>query len=139
MNNKDNKMFKIAKEVATMSDFPRIHVGAVVTEGKTIISTGYNSYKTNPIQHRYNKYRILNNYDSSIAKEHAEIHALSRLIGKNEIDWTKVSIYIYREKNDGLPACSRPCPACMKLIKDLNIKNIYFIDENNNFCKERSL
>ena len=64
--------------------------------------------------------------------------ALSHLIGK-EIDWKKVSIFTYRELKNGKPACSRPCIACMALIKDLGIKNIYYIDESGNFVKERVL
>lgn len=138
MTNREKRIFNIAKEVASFSDFKGPHIGAVVVDGKTIISTGYNSYKTRPLQHRYNIYRNFENYESSIPSQHAEIGALSHLIGK-EIDWSNVSIFTYRELKNGKRACSRPCVACMSLIKDLGIKNIYFIDENGNYTKEKTL
>lgn len=139
MNKRESHLFNVAREVSRMSDFHAQHLGAVVVEGKTIISTGFNTQKTNPTQHRYNFYRNFNHPEKSIPKCHAEVSALNHLIGKKDIDWNNVSIYVYREWKDGSPACSRPCVACSKLIKDLGIKNIYFIDEEGNYCKERTL
>ena len=92
MTNREKRIFNIAKEVASFSDFKGPHIGAVVVVGKTIISTGYNSYKTRPLQHQYNIYRRFENYKNSIPNQHAEMGALSHLIGK-EINWKKVSIF----------------------------------------------
>lgn len=138
MTNKEKRFFNIAKEISLLSNFKGPHIGAVVIEKNRILSTGHNSTKTRPLQHRYNIYRNFEDYDHSCAKEHAEIAALSPLIGK-EIDWKKVSIFIYRELKNGKIACSKPCAACSKLIKDLGIKNIYYIDEFGKYCKERVL
>ena len=138
MTNREKKIFNIAKEVSSFSNFKGTQIGAVLVVVKTIISTGYNSYKTRPLQHQYNIYRKFEDYRNSIPSQHAEMSALSHLIGK-EIDWKKVSIFTYRELKNGEPACSRPCIACMALIKDLGIKNIYYIDESGNFVKERVL
>lgn len=138
MTKREESLFNIAKEVSTFSDFAGPHIGAVVVCGKTILSTGYNSNKTRPLQHKYNIYRHFQDYQTSIALGHAEINALSRLIGK-EIDWERVSIFVYRELKSGEKACSRPCRACLKLIKDLGIKNIYYTDEYGNYCKEKVL
>lgn len=138
MTRREESLFNIAKEVSTFSDFVGPHIGAVVVSGKTILSTGYNSNKTRPLQHKYNIYRHFQDYENSVALGHAEINALSRLIGK-EINWERVSIFVYRELKSGKKACSRPCCACLKLIKDLGIKNIYYIDEYGNYCKERVL
>lgn len=136
MTKRENSFFMIAKEMATFSDFNGPHIGAVVVDNKTILSTGYNSYKTRPLQHRYNIYRHFKDYDTSYASGHAEINALSRLIGK-EIKWDKVSIFIYRELKNGSRACARPCVACMQLIRDLGIKNIYYTNEFGEYCKEK--
>lgn len=138
MNNREKRMFNIAKEVSKLSDFDRTRIGAVVTEGKRIISTGYNSTKTSPLQHKYNIYRNFEEYDTSTPKQHAEIDALSHLIGK-PIEWNKVSIFTYRERKNGQKGCSRPCVACMALIKKLGIKQIYYIDQFGNYCKEKVL
>ena len=115
MTHKEERMFNIAREISLLSNLHRARVGAVVVTGNRILSTACNS---------------------QIPKEHAEIAALSPLIGK-EIEWSKVSIFTYRELKNGKHACSRPCPACSRLIRDLGIKNVYYVDENGNFVKER--
>lgn len=138
MNNRDKKFFRIARDVSLLSDFHNARVGAVVVNGKVVMSTGHNSNKTRTMQHYYNIYRNFTSYSSSIPKQHAEIAALSHLVGK-DIDWSKISIYVYRELRNGTRACSRPCKACMALIKKLGIKNIYYIDENGNYVKEKIL
>lgn len=136
MTKKERRFFKMAREASLLSNFKIARVGAVVVQGNCILSLGHNSTKTRPLQHRYNIYRHFQNYEESVPRQHAEIDALSPLIGK-EIDWSRVSIYIYRELRDGTPACSRPCEACMRLIKDLEIHDIYFIDENGHYAHER--
>lgn len=136
MNRRIKSYFNIAKEISKLSNFNGPHIGAVVVEGKTVISTGFNSKKTRPLQERANKYRHFESYHGAVPMQHAEIAALSHLIGK-EIDWSNVSIYVYRELLDGNRACCRPCAGCMKVIKDLGIKRIYYIDELGNFAVEK--
>lgn len=136
MTHKEQRFFNIAKEMSQLSNFSRARVGAVVTSGKRILSASCNSTKTRPLQFYYNKYRNFEDYKNSNSCEHAEISALSPLIGK-EIEWDKVSIYTYRELKNGKRGCSKPCEACSKLIKELGIKNVYYIDEDGDFIKER--
>ena len=136
MTHKEQRFFNIAKEMSQLSNFSRARVGAVVTSGKRILSASCNSTKTRPLQFYYNKYRNFEDYKNSNSCEHAEISALSPLIGK-EIEWDKVSIYTYRELKNGKRGCSKPCPACSKLIKELGIKTVYYIDEDGVFIKER--
>lgn len=136
MTHKEQRFFNIAKEMSQLSNFSRARVGAVVTSGKRILSASCNSTKTRPLQFYYNKYRNFEDYKNSNSCEHAEISALSPLIGK-EIEWDKVSIYTYRELKNGKRGCSKPCPACSKLIKELGIKTVYYIDEDGDFIKER--
>ena len=136
MTHKEQRFFNIAKEMSQLSNFSRARVGAVVTSGKRILSASCNSTKTRPLQFYYNKYRNFEDYKNSNSCEHAEISALSPLIGK-EIEWGKVSIYTYRELKNGKRGCSKPCEACSKLIKELGIKTVYYIDEDGDFIKER--
>lgn len=136
MTHKEQRFFNIAKEMSQLSNFSRARVGAVVTSGKRILSASCNSTKTRPLQFYYNKYRNFEDYKNSNSCEHAEISALSPLIGK-EIEWDKVSIYTYRELKNGKRGCSKPCEACSKLIKELGIKTVYYIDEDGDFVKER--
>jgi deoxycytidylate deaminase len=135
MNSKEMSMFLAAKAVAKTSDYDGVHIGCVVCYGRNILSVASNSKKTHTLQMIYNKFK---DFDTSIYqnKVHAEVHALSWLIGK-EIDWSKVSVYIYREWKDGTPAISKPCPSCYHLMKDLGIKYVYYIDKFGVFTKRK--
>ena len=138
MTNREMRFFNVAREVSLLSNFKGPHIGAVVVEGNRILSTAYNSNKTHPLQHRYNIYRHFETYDHSQPKSHAEIAALSPLIGK-EINWNRVSIFVYREDQHGNRLCCKPCEACSRLINDLGIKNIFYINKFGNYVKEKVL
>lgn len=137
-----NKYFKLAKNASEMSDYNRknIHIGAVLVYKKNIIATGWNTNKTSPIQYKYNKYREENceNYRQYSADDHPScIHAeMKTLIDTRDmdIDWKKVSIYVYRDSHGDLRNC-RPCPSCMKALKDRGIKLIHYTTEDG-FCRE---
>ena len=138
MTNREMRFFNVAREVSLLSNFKGPHIGAVVVEGNRILSTAYNSDKTHPLQHRYNIYRHFGTCDQSQPKSHAEIAALSPLIGK-EINWNRVSIFVYREDQWGNRLCCKPCEACSRLINDLGIKNVFYINKFGNYVKEKVL
>jgi deoxycytidylate deaminase len=121
--------------MAKNSDYKRIHIGCVITYKGIPISFGFNSNKTHPMQKRYNKFRIPN-YDECdcIPKVHAEIAALSKL-KKNELNPKKVELFIYRMMDKDKYGMARPCPSCMKAIKDFGIRKIYYTTEDG-FAKE---
>lgn len=117
-----------AKKVAFLGDYYPYRLGCVAVYNKQhIISIGYNSNKTHPIQQEYNKYRNFNNLHNYCPdKIHAEIHCLSSLKSFIDLDYSKVSLYIVRIKRDEEVAMARPCKACMTYIKELGIKKIYY-------------
>lgn len=115
--------FKAAATMAQLSDFPRVKVGCCAVYGHRIISSGFNTSKTDPVQKRYNKYRFS---EDTPAAAHAETVCLKPLIGRDDIDFKKIDLYVYRSDKKGAPLLARPCPSCMQLIKDLGIRNIYF-------------
>lgn len=122
-----NKYFELAKQACKFSDNKQHQLGAVITYKGRILSTGYNTNKTNPVQEQYNKFR---GYDVTTAKNslHAEISAILKCKDM-KIDWNKANIHIYREHKNGVKALAKPCKACEKAIKDLGIKNIYYTIE----------
>ena len=127
MTRKQKSFFEAAEAMSKTSEFPRVHIGCVVTNGNhRIISSGVNSTKTHPIQKKYNKERFDEDTTHSL---HAELDGLLPLLKEN-IDFSKVEVYTYRELYDGTMAMSRPCPSCMKLIKDLGIRNIYYTTQD---------
>lgn len=131
MTKKQKSFFAVAKAMSTMSVFPRAHIGCVVTDGHRIISSGFNSSKTHPLQKKYNRERFT---EDTIHSLHAEISALLPLIKEN-IDFSKVELYTYRMFANGQLAMSRPCPSCMALIKELGIKKIFYTTEDGYACE----
>ena len=127
--------FEAARAVSKLSDFPRINIGAVAVYKHHIISSGYNSNKTAPIQKQYNIYRFSDETPHAL---HAEIACLKSLVGRHDIDFKYVDLYIYREGKNHELALSRPCPSCMKLISELGIRNIYYTN-NGGFSHEEIL
>lgn len=132
-----NKFFELAKNSSTMSDYKKknIHIGAVLVYKNKVIANGYNTKKTSPIQYKYNKYRELNcgedrDYiaDNHLATIHAEMKCLIDSKDMN-VDWSKVSIFIYREHN-GVQRLCKPCPSCEKALRDRGIRHIYYTTEN---------
>ena len=138
LNKFDYKYFNKAKQIASISDYPKIHVGCVAVYHGQIVAIGCNSNKTHPIQKYYNKFREPDGEDItmvSMPKLHAEINCLNQLKHLN-INFSKVKLYIYRIRNDQPYGMSRPCPSCMVAIKDLGIRDIYYTT-NNGFCYEK--
>ena len=72
----------------------------------------------------------------SLPKVHAEVHAISKVRNKN-INWKWSELYVYREYKNGKPALSKPCKACQRLINDLGIKTVFYIDKHGNLVKEK--
>ena len=126
-----NRYFEVAREASRDSDFPRHKLGAVVVYKGNTLAVGHNSCKTSPIQKRYNRVR---NYSTEASYghtncTHAELNCINK-IKYLDIDFSKVSLFIYRQHKNGTKALARPCPACSKLIRDMGIKNIYYTVEN---------
>ena len=62
---------------------------------------------------------------------HAEMMAI--INAKDlDIEWSKCYLFVYRRNKLNC----RPCNACMKIIKDIGIKNIFYTD-NNEYVYER--
>jgi deoxycytidylate deaminase len=125
INKRNIRYFELARKASEFSDFDMHHLGCVIIYKNYILSVGYNTNKTHPIQMQYNKYRNFNNPDNVKHKLHAEVAALSK-IKDLDIDWSKVEIYIYRENKNGKPALSYPCIGCRNYIKIVGIKHLYY-------------
>lgn len=119
--------FKAAKAVSEMSDFKQHKIGVVAVYKHKVISSGYNSYITNPLQKKYNKFRF--NTDMTLHSKHAELDCLLPLINRRDIEFSRISLYIYRQHKSGVLGLARPCESCFNLIKDLGIRNIYYSTE----------
>lgn len=128
------RYFKFAREASMRATYTGSHrfspmIGAVAIYKGTIVATAWNTNKTSPLQARYNVYRFCADTPD---KAHAEVSLIQKLRWKfgDSLDWTKVSIYLYREYKNGMLAPSRPCPSCTALLKELGIKKIYYTTED---------
>lgn len=123
LRNVDYRYFEKARQVAAVSDYPKIHVGCVAVYQGQVIALGCNSNKTHPTQKFYNRFR--EESDVLLPKLHAEINCINQLKWMN-VNFSKVKLYIYRIGNDRDFRMARPCPSCMAAIKDLGIRDIYY-------------
>ena len=132
LTKKNYRLFNMAKNMAEMSTFYKAQIGCVLAYGNKVISSGFNCEKTHPLQNIYNAER----FEGGEAKLHAETHAIIPLL-KKEVDWKNVSLYVCRygkKTNDGKSniemSMARPCKSCMKMIKDLGIRDIYYTTDD---------
>lgn len=123
MTNRDYSFFGAAKEVSKLSPYPRHHLGCVIVDKNRIVSSGFNSDKSNPLQKRYNAVRFS---ADTPHKLHAETAALLPLLKSRDMDLSRLKVYLYREHADGTFAMSRPCPSCMAMFHDAGIKHLYY-------------
>lgn len=131
--NVDYRYFEKARQVATISDFSKFHIGCVAVYQGQVIGLGFNCNKTHPKQKFYNRYREQS--ENMLPKLHAEISCLNQ-IRNLDINFSKVKLYIYRIRKDQPFGLARPCPSCMAAIKDLGIKEIYYTT-NEGYSYER--
>ena len=127
------KFFEKAKAASEMSDYKRIKIGAVIVYKNRVVSVGWNTTKTNPLQKSLNHLRF--KADEYCASLHAEMMAFLRL--PYGLDHRNLSIYVYRENRFGELRMSRPCPSCISKIKELGINNIYYTSTDGGYCHER--
>jgi len=136
----NKRYFKFAREAAMKATYIGTRsspaIGAVCVYKKSIVATAWNTNKTSPLQAQYNIFRYR---DSDTApKAHCEVNLIQKLRWRfgDSIDWSKVDIYLYREYKNGKLACSRPCVSCLQLLKDLQIKRIFYTTEDG-FVEEK--
>ena len=126
--------FELAKTAAQQRDFTKTHMGCIITYKGLPIATGFNSNKTHPLQKKYNKFRESNMQGEFVPKRHAEINALSK-IDTTGMKSNKLCAYIYRIRKDQQFGMARPCPSCMRALKDSGIKHIYYTT-NDGYAEE---
>lgn len=136
MSDKDRlRFFNCAKEVSYLStkgNKQKVRIGAVLVYKGRIVSSGYNSEKTSPIQKELNKERGFN-VEVGLPTTHAELDCIIHC--REDIDWRKAELFVYREDRNGLIAPSRCCPACMKMVKQMGIKKINYTTRDG-YCSE---
>ncbi len=121
-----DKFFTAAKAVAMNSPGvgPKntFRLGAVIVEKNSILSVGNNSYKTHPLMASRTEWPFL----------HAEQLAIIRR-GLDHCDGH--DLYVVRILKHLNYAISFPCKVCQKLIADVGIQNIFYINDGGQYSK----
>ena len=124
-----------ARKCALSSNFKRARVGCVAVYNNRIIASGCNSTKTHPIQREFNRRNIypIGTQTDFINTLHAEVDCLGKFVHENtDIDWHRVTLYLYRvTRKYPYYGLARPCSGCMKLIRQLGIKDVYYTGNNS--------
>lgn len=126
----------IAVQVSLRSTCMRRKVGAVIVKDNRILSTGYNGAPSglpNCIDNCERCYRSAHNIPSGQCLElcyavHGEQNAILNALKTGE-DLKGASIYVN----------TYPCSTCAKLIIQVGISNIYFVDEYENVFTKNML
>lgn len=124
------KFLMKAKESSFNATYPRQKLGSCLVYGNKIIALGCNTNKTSPVQVKFNKYR---NYTDFYAKNNGVVHAEISILLKTkflDLDWSKTTLYIYRQFKDGHRALSRPCNACAQACWERGIGTIIYSTED---------
>lgn len=96
----------------------------VLTYNDVIISSGVNSKLFNDFTKQYNDLKAL----------HAEPVAIMRAMKHHSKIIHKCDLWVCR--NNDISKRSRPCPMCMRIIKNFGIKRIHYTDETGNWVSE---
>lgn len=113
------RLFNIAREVALTSggvggnSGDCFRIGCIIVDGRGIVASGTNSYRTSPRLSRYYDYPFY----------HAEASAIFRV---GFAGCVARDMYIARVLRDGSLAMARPCEECRELIAEAGIRRVYF-------------
>ena len=128
----NENIFDVLKSVAQEVTNKEKMAAAIVKNGR-IVSTGYNSKKTHPIQEKFKK-------NEHAIYLHAEIDAIIKALRTLKVtDLQYCDIYIVRIKKkkcfdkEFVWGLSKPCEGCLKAILQFGIKRIIYTNDENEY------
>lgn len=125
---------KLAEKILGKNDstYCKVTMMAFLFQGSTLLNYGINSNKTHPTQHKWRiKANIHLDLPDYLDKLHAEVSCLKPYINDKEFNFKKSTLLILSKRMDGSYRDSKPCPVCMKMIKDMGIGNVYYYYNGN--------
>jgi len=103
-----------------------------IVHKKRVLSIGFNSPKTLPINLKYNFVNKKNVPINDLVGTHSELSAVIKLGAEDCNGLVMVNTRINR--NNAIDF-SMPCSGCQSFLKTLNFKKIYYSDKNGNFLE----
>lgn len=110
LSKRDRRWLNVACRIAMESNERTKH-GCIIVKSGAVQSKGTNTYRNQP--------GIIEEIEA--LSVHAEINAIKR-----GSDLRGAVAYISRVNNNGEPRQSRPCPDCLKALKEAGVKRIVY-------------
>ena len=129
------RLINLASKVAAQE---RIHpvgffLGAVVAHGNRPIAFGMNTTKTNP-----NNPKLSESYPNNVCAEVNAVQSALKFISRSDL--ANCDVYVTRLKNNFKSfGNSKPCSVCQRYLKDLGIKNVYYIEVRGKQCQIKKM
>jgi tRNA(Arg) A34 adenosine deaminase TadA len=119
------KYFRTAKKLAESVDH-QFKIGAVLVRGHSIIGKGKNNmHKGHPVMSYYAE----DNYKDFIGS-HAEHNCVR---GLRPYDIGRGKLYVYRHRRNGTQGMARPCIACVGLLIERGVREVFFSKKDEGF------
>jgi len=110
--------FRIAEKEARKSPHNQHKLGAVITKGGRILSTGYNELRPSKI--------------IGTPTLHAEASAILKLLKSRRMgDLVGATLFVTRFTRGGAVGLARPCSKCMDLINSCGIRRVIYSIHGN--------
>ena len=132
-----NLLKRMLEDMPTTDMSHRSRLASAVVYRGDLVSFGFNSLKTHPLQAKYSK----NPFSIHL---HSEIDAIKnalRHISQREL--SRSTLYVARVKKEqitmrDIQGMAKPCPGCARAIATFDIRNVVWtLDEQGLSCDER--
>ena len=121
LSNRRKRYLKVAKNVATNSNYGKLRHGALLVKGGSIINTAFNKDKFSSFGERFR------DSDYGPATHHAE---LSCITGISRSKTKGASVFVVRVNRHGELRLSKPCSMCHDALKFAGVKKVYYSTNN---------
>lgn len=121
---KINKCIEITKCLKKDKKSGHSFHATFIYDKSKLLSIGFNNYKKLHRSHKFGIYRgTKDNPERYVASIHSEIDALIKL-GRN--DCSRLTFINIRIDNNGNPNMAKPCSNCLRVLRAIGFKNIYY-------------
>lgn len=101
------------------------HTTFIYDKGK-LLSIGFNNYKKLHPRHKFGVYKgTKDNPEKYVSGIHSEIDAIIKL---GRTDLSRLTIINIRIDNNNQPNISKPCENCLRVLRALEFKYLYYLD-----------
>ena len=127
MTSKKKEKFIANASLEAMKSPMLFKLGCVAVYGGKQIASGYNCYRT------YSKDKTI--IKKNTCSMHAEMNCIRKVKNKNKFQnkLKNVSLYVVQLNNDNEFKNSKPCSNCTMVLKDINIKKVYYYTIEDGF------